>query len=242
MRRRTLVLLGSGEFEPWSEEVERVALGDRVGRIAIVPAASAPEGDVVFDRWASMGLAHYASMGLEARVVPMKVREDAQRAEVVAELDDAAMVFFSGGNPRYLADALRGTRFWERVLERLDEGMVFAGCSAGAMIASRDPANRPRLGSTWVSGLGLVTGGSFGVHWDRMARIPGARSFVMSRAKGPWFAGIDERTAVLGDGERWRVFGLGRVMLRAEGRNATFQPGETFTVPGSERALAEDGP
>jgi len=55
----------------------------------------------------------------------------------------------------------------------------------------------------------------------------------MSRSDGVWFAGIDERTAIVGDGERWRVFGRGKVSLRAEGRRTTFGPGETFTVPGA---------
>ena len=29
-----------------------------------------------------------------------------------------------------------------------------------------------------------------------------------------WFVGIDERTAILGDGRSWTVFGVGRVTLR----------------------------
>ena len=232
MPGRSFLLLGSGEFEPWSEEPERAALDGRHGHVAIVPTASAPEGDKVFDRWANMGLEHYASLGLDARVVPLKVREDADREDVVAILDDVALVFFSGGNPRFLADTVRGTAFWRRLLERLDGGAVYAGCSAGAMVASRDPTRRPRLGSSWASGLGLVEGGTFGVHWDRIGRIPGFRGFVMSRSDGVWFAGIDERTAMLGDGATWRVFGRGGVSLRADGRSATFVAGETFTVPG----------
>jgi len=229
---RTFLLLGSGEFEPWSEEPEREALADRSGRVLIVPTASAPEGDKVFDRWANMGLEHYASLGLDAHVLPLKVRADADRGDVVSMLDDAAMVFFSGGNPRFLADTVRGTAFWRRLLERLDDGMVYAGCSAGAMVASRDPTRRPRLGSSWVSGLGLVEGGTFGVHWDKIGRIPGFRGFVMSRSDGVWFAGIDERTAIVGDGASWRVYGRGRVTLRSEGRSTTFPAGQTFTVPG----------
>ena len=232
MAGRTFLLLGSGEFEAWSEEPERAALDGRAGSVAIVPTASASEGDKVFDRWANMGLEHYASIGLEAFVVPMKVREDAEREDVVSMLDGAAMVFFSGGNPRFLADTVRGTAFWRRLLERLDEGMVYAGCSAGAMVASRDPNRKPRIGSSWVSGLGLVEGGTFGVHWDKIGRIPGFRGFVMSRADGVWFAGIDEHTAMLGDGTAWQVFGRGKVSLRGGGKSTTFTAGQTFTVPG----------
>jgi cyanophycinase len=225
---RTFLLLGSGEFEPWSEEVERVALEGRPPAVAILPAASAPEGDAIFDRWARMGLDHYASMGVEARVVPLKRREDADREDLLAMLDGVGMVFFSGGNPRFLADTLRDSPFLDALTAAIDRGVVYAGCSAGAMVASRDPMVHPRLGSTWVSGLGLVEDGSFGVHWDRMRFIPGMRSFVMSRSKSGWFAGIDERTAILGDGVSWRVFGHGSVSLRLDGATREYRTGERF--------------
>ena len=46
-------LLGSGEFQPWSGEVDEWVLsrvtGD--GRVLVLPTASAPEGDEVFSRW-----------------------------------------------------------------------------------------------------------------------------------------------------------------------------------------------
>lgn len=225
---RSFLLMGSGEFEPWSEEVERAALQGRPEVVAIVPAASAPEGDAVFDRWAAMGLEHYASMGLKGRVVPLKDRDDADRDEVVSALEGAGMVFFSGGNPRFLADTLRGSRFLASVLEEMDHGLVYAGCSAGAMVASREPQTHPRLGAAWVSGLGLVSDGVFGVHWDRMRFIPGMRPFLMSRSQDSWFAGIDERTAILGDGECWTVFGRGTVILRADGDHGSFGAGSVF--------------
>jgi cyanophycinase-like exopeptidase len=229
---RIFLLMGSGEFEPWSAEVERAALEGRPQRVAVCPAASAPEGEGTYGRWARMGLEHYGTMGVPAAVVPLRTREDAEGEAAARALDDVGMVFFSGGNPRYLADTLRGTRFWSALEAALDAGVVFAGCSAGAMIASRGPDARPRLGTTWVSGLGLVPEGSFGVHWDRVRFIPGMRGFVMSRASGGWFAGIDERTAILGDGSDWRVYGLGGVALRMDGTSHAFRAGERFSTTG----------
>lgn len=228
---RTFLLMGSGEFEPWSEEVERAALLDRPARVAICPTASAPDSDEVFDRWASMGLEHYAGMGVQAEVVPLRTRADAERPEVAAALEGAGMVFFSGGNPRYLADTIGGTVFWEALDRALDAGTVYAGCSAGAMVAGRRPESRPRFGAAWVSGLGLVAGGSFGVHWDRARYIAGLRAFVTSKAGGGWFAGIDERTAILGDGSQWQVYGLGGVVLRLDGSTRRLPAGERFSTP-----------
>src|SRR5262245_54569230 len=128
--------MGSGEFEPWSSEIERTALNGRTGPVAVLPTASSTEGDTVFERWGRMGLDHYASMAVEARVVSVKTHEDAQDEANAGALDDAAMIFFSGGKPAHLASTIAGTKLWNAMGVALDRGAVFAGCSAGALIAS----------------------------------------------------------------------------------------------------------
>ena len=171
---RTLLLMGSGEFEPWSEEVERAALqgarGD--GSVAIVPTASFPDGQAIFERWGAMGLAHYEAMGVAARLVSLTDRSDAMREEFASQVADASMVFFSGGKPRYLAEAIGGTPFWDGMLAALDRGAVFAGCSAGAMIASHASDGKERAArgcSAWASSrtrasacIGTRSGSSLG--------------------------------------------------------------------------------
>jgi len=228
---RTFLLMGSGEFEPWSAEIERAALDGRTGPVAVLPTASSMEGDTVFERWGRMGLDHYASMAVEARVLPVKTREDAEDETIARALDDAAMIFFSGGKPAHLASTILGTELWERMSTALDRGAVYAGCSAGALIASQSREQRRERGTRagWVFGLGLVPHVSFGVHWDKVKVIPGLRSFVMSRIpRGSWFIGLDERTAILGDGVDWRVFGLGGVMIRHAGGTIVHRAGDEF--------------
>jgi cyanophycinase-like exopeptidase len=200
---RTFLLMGSGEFEPWSDEIEAAALDDRTGPVAVLPTASSVDGEDVFGRWGRMGLEHYATSGIEARMVPVKTREDAELEEHARALEGASMIFFSGGKPQHLATTIAGTRLWS-AMER--------GVRTG-----------------WVYGLGLVPHVSFGVHWDKVKVIPGLRSVVMSRIpKGSWFVGLDERTAILGDGHRWRVFGLGGVMVRHVGGTEIHRAGATF--------------
>jgi len=228
---RSFLLMGSGEFEPWSEEVELAALEGRPRRVAVCPVASAPEGEAVFDRWAQMGIEHYAAIGVEAEVVPVRTRADAELEAAARSIEGTGMVFFSGGSPRYLADTVDGTPFWSTLEARLDAGVVFAGCSAGAMVAGGRPAARPRFGGTWVAGLGLVPAGAFGAHWNRARFIPGMRELMMGGARAGWFAGIDERTAILGDGAEWRVYGSGSVSLRLDGATRTFLSGDRFSTP-----------
>ena len=228
---RTFLLMGSGEFEPWSNEIEAAALDVRPGPVAVLPTASSAEGDDVFGRWGRMGLEHYAAAGIDARLVRVKTREDADREDLARELEGAAMVFFSGGKPQHLAETIHGTRLWDALLAALDAGTVYAGCSAGALIASQSREQRRERGvrTGWVYGLGLVPHVSFGVHWDKVKVIPGLRSVVMSRIPpGSWFVGLDERTAILGDGRRWRVYGVGEVTVRHAGGTEIHEAGATF--------------
>jgi cyanophycinase len=227
----TFLLMGSGEFEPWSCEIERVALDGRGGPVAVLPTASSTEGDTVFDRWGRMALDHYASMAVEATVLPVKTREDAEEEANARALDDASMIFVSGGKPAHLAGTIVGTKLWTAMQVALDRGAVYAGCSAGALIASQSREQRRERGTKtgWVFGLGLVPHVSFGVHWDKVKVIPGLRSFVMARIpRGSWFVGLDERTAILGDGLGWRVFGVGSVMVRHAGGTQVYSAGDAF--------------
>jgi cyanophycinase len=227
----SFLLLGSGEFEPWTAEPERRAFASAAGdgTALVLPTASAPEGDRVFDRWARMGLDHYASMDVPAEVLSLKSRRDAERDDLAERAGSASLVFFSGGNPRYLAETLDGTVFWRAVLEAVGRGAVFAGCSAGAMVASRRPggAGRP---SRWLVGLDLVPNVRFGVHWNRMRYLPGFRATPRPDDDG-WFVGIDERTAVLGDGVSWTVYGRAGVDVRGRGEKRTLRAGERFDTP-----------
>lgn len=230
----TFLLLGSGEFEPWSTEVERLALADATGdgSVLVTPTASAAEGDHVFERWARMGLDHYAADGVHAEILPVKVRQDAFRDDLVQRAAAASMIYFSGGKPTRLAEVMRESPLLEAILGAMARGAVWAGCSAGAMVVSRERDAGGRRGTSWLFGLGLVPHASFGVHWDRAARIPGVQWWMTSRLpEDTWFVGIDERTAILGDGEAWTVHGTGSVTVRGPAAGASYRDGERFTTP-----------
>lgn len=206
-----------------------LAIAHRGGPILVLPTASAPEGDRVFDRWGRMALEHYAGLGLEARVVALKTREDAVRPDVVGAIEGASMLFFSGGNPAYLASTLDGTPFLEAMLRALDDGAVFAGCSAGAMVAGARVAGARKPGFR-SAGLGLVAHARFGVHWNRVPALPGVKRFMTAGSDADAFVGIDEMTAIAGDGVRWRVFGTGRAEVRTGGDPVFFSAGDEFSL------------
>jgi cyanophycinase len=235
----SIALLGSGEFEPWTEEVDRWLL-DRAtgdGTVLILPAASAPEGDGIFDSWASMGLAHFGGLDIPAEVVPLKTRQDAERPEFATRLSSASMVYFSGGNPAYLAGTLSGTPFWGEVLAAMSRGMAYTGCSAGVAslgeLAVDSATGDFTSKDIWKPGLRLFRRTQFGPHWDALdTYIPGLRRFFVKAIPDEWrLLGIDEHTAVMGDGAEWRVAGAGGAHLWEGGTWREFAAGEAFTEP-----------
>ncbi len=240
---RVFLLLGSGEFEPWTRDVESRALAEANGdgTVLVVPTASSREGDAVFDRWARMGLDHYLEAGVPAELMPIKNRDDAMSGDHAERLERASMIYLSGGKPDHLAAVFNETPSWGAIRRAVDRGAVYAGCSAGAMVASQSREQRRMRGNVGVSfvfGMGLVPHMSFGVHWDKARRIPGMRMFVNARLPSEtWFVGLEERTAILGDGQLWEVFGLKGVDVRSpDGGRRRYEAGERFTVNGNRIA------
>jgi cyanophycinase len=235
-----MALLGAGEFEPWSEVVDRWALeragarGD--GRIVIAPTASAPEGDDTFAGWARKGLEHFGRLGMEAEVLAMKTREDAQLEEVAERIRGASAVYFSGGNPYYLSEAIKETTFWRALLEELDRGAAYIGCSAGVAVLTEttyDAAAELLSDDVWKPGLGFVQEMLFAPHWNTVDQwFPGATGFIAASVKpGEVLVAQDEDTAMIGDGTAWSVVGDAGIHVLRDGTWTDHGAGDTFTLP-----------
>jgi cyanophycinase len=207
----------------------------RPGPVLILPTASAPEGDEVFDRWANRGLDHFARLGIEAKLVPLKTREDAHREDLVRTLDGAARAYFSGGNPASLVSVLHDTPFWSALREHMARGLGYAGCSAGVASLRNmapDSARETLDRDMWGPGLRVFGATWFGPHWDMLDRyVPGLTGFIESSLPDETrLIGIDEDTAMMGEGSRWSVVGQGSVHLFERGTWTVRAPGEAFDL------------
>ncbi|MGC1185431.1 MAG: Type 1 glutamine amidotransferase-like domain-containing protein [Candidatus Dormiibacterota bacterium] len=221
--------MGSGEFEPWVGPTETRALsgasGD--GTAVVLATASAPEGEATFGRWNEMGVAHFSSLGVPARALPIRNRQDADNPEYAWAASRASLIFFSGGNPEFLARTVEGTALWRAVLEALAGGAVYGGCSAGAMVAGTSKSSGPARGRFRFSGgLGLCPDDVFGVHWDS-AFMRVLRPALIGRVpSGCRLIGIAERTAIMTEGQGWRVSGEGVVEVRDDRIRRSYRAGE----------------
>lgn len=230
------LLLGSGEFEPWVGPTELLALsgagGD--GTAVVVATASAPEGEATFERWNEMGVTHFSSLGVPVRALPVRNRQDAEDTEYALAASRASLIFFSGGNPEFLARTVEGTALWRAVLEALAGGAVYGGCSAGAMVAGTSRRSGPARGRFRFSGgLGLCPDDVFGVHWDS-AFMRVLRPALIGRVpSGCRLIGIAERTAIAREDRGWRVSGVGVVEVRDNRVRRSYRDGDV--IPGGPR-------
>lgn len=218
----SIALVGSGEFTPALEAVDRdllAATGRSRPRVVILPTASVPDGEATFLRWAEMGRQHFTALGAEVEPVLVRDRagaEDPGNAQAVGEAD---LIYLSGGKPEYLCETLAGSAVEDAIRRAHARGAVVAGCSAGAMVlAARMPGfGRPRfVPRGGMAGLGLVPGAAVVPHYDAVPE-PFALLLVLLLVALPprsgVVLGIDEQTALVGRDGSWQVQGPGRVTV-----------------------------
>jgi cyanophycinase len=201
-----IALVGGNEFLSDCESMDRALLthlGKRP-KVAILPTA-AKENPLMA---AENGVRYFQKLGAEATEVMIWDRKGAQNPALISKLEDADLLYFAGGDPNYLLEALKCSPAWEAVVNLWQRGRMIAGSSAGAMIMG-EKMWTPDGG--WREGLGLTPGiavvphhATLGARWDvykMRASLPASVNLV----------GIDEATSLAGP--PWRVLGIGRVTL-----------------------------
>jgi cyanophycinase-like exopeptidase len=241
-----LALVGSGEFTPAMAEVDLELLRGRPSRVVFLPTAAAPEGEERLRYWVDLGNSHYHRLGVEAVPLMVRRREDAEDEDLAAQVEGAGLVYLSGGDPAFLADALRDSAVGAAIKSAWEAGAAVAGCSAGAMALTEFAPNiRDRVRPP-ANGLGFVTGVVVLPHFDRMEHwLPGATDLAIASAPpGYWVLGIDEDTAVVGGPTEWQVAGRQSAWLfRAREERRHFRAGDRLsTATGSSPDTATGNP
>ncbi len=216
-----VALVGSGEYLPVLEHVERALLAGRPPRFVQLATAASPEGPASVSRWHELGRRAAERLGVEQVVVPVVDRETADDERLAALVEGAGLVYLSGGNPPFLAATLRGTAVWRAIEKAWQAGASLAGCSAGAMaLTDHVPDLRHPLRPA-APGLGVVPHLRVLPHFDRFAgRLPDLLlTRLVDTPVGVTVVGVDEDTALVGGPSTWTVEGRQSVwVLTHDGR------------------------
>jgi cyanophycinase len=233
-----VALVGAGEFLPAMSEFDRgllAATGRSRPRVVIVPTASMPDGEEVFQRWADLGLRHFRDLGAEVEPVLVRDRPDAHDGAMVQAVGEADLVYLSGGKPAYLLAVLDGTPLGVAITEAHARGAVLAGCSAGAMVlAGRSFDFRRGIlpwPLRWRRGLGVIANTAIIPHYDAWPE-PFSALLALQAPRGSVVLGIDEGTAVVGRDGSWQVHGRARVTVWRGRHRERYRRGDVFRVDG----------
>ena len=222
---RKIALLGGDEFRPECEPVDRAVLkstGKSSPKILIVPTAAALENPTL----ASLnGISYFSNLDADASSLMVLNSADSNNQELLKPLTESDVVYFTGGNPRYLIDVIENSVFLEQIYNVLDRGGVVAGSSAGAMILGRYMSFEG-----WCSGTGVA--GNVVVFPHHESRDPDtlAGKFFEEYIKGIVGFGIDSQTGLLSMPLGWTVFGKGNVTVYSQGEWVKYSDGETIST------------
>ena len=196
-----------------------------------VPTAAGQESGRRLRYWRDLARRHFEeNLGVEVETLGVLDPNSANDPRNVAMLDGAGLIYLSGGNPGYLAAALRGTAAMARIHDLWSAGAALAGCSAGAAALT---ALAPDVRSGEGNGLGLaiIPGLAVIPHYDAMRRWRRgmARRFTDDAPEGVTVVGVDEHTAIVTDDLlSYEVYGVGTAVKVIE--NSVFGPGDRFEI------------
>jgi cyanophycinase-like exopeptidase len=240
-----LALAGSGEYTAAMTPADQVVLatlgGSQQARVVVIPTASALEPGQP-ERWNSLGMDHYRSLGAAVTPMLLLTRADAADPAIVATLQQHNFYYFSGGSPDYAIETLHETPAWAAIVANYAAGAAIGGCSAGAMMLGGYTLSIRSMRSggppIWRPALGLLPQLAILPHFDRMRGFMTQTVFEEVLAVAPpglTLVGIDEDTALLclpePGGPRWVVAGRQSISVISRDGALIYRNGESVPLP-----------
>ena len=225
-----ILLEGGAEFGGRMADPDRQAIRRAGGPdvpISIIPAAAASDNN--HQQAGQNGVDWFQGLGAtNVSVLPLIDSTSANDPEIVTALVKSKLIYLLGGFPRYLGQALDGSRSWQAISNAYRSGVVVAGSSAGAMVLCEyyyDPVSAQA-----VKGLNLV---------ERICILPHHNTFgkdwvpqLQMQLPDIILFGIDEETGALhiASSGNWRVYGKGKITLYHSGLVDICEAGHEFTL------------
>ena len=233
-----IALLGSGEYLPVMDEVDRYLLANcgangRKPRVVCLPTAAGDEGEKSVTRWSTMGVNHFTRLGADVQAVPVIDAKSANDLNHASAVEDADVIYFSGGDPNYLYRTMKDSLVWQAAQKAWARGAVYAGCSAGAMILGREMPDFRAMGIRSTAAFAILPIASVMPHFNAIPLFGRPIIATMRRRlrDGEIMIGVDEDTAVIGKiNQEWVVAGKSKAHVFSKDETASYSAGEKFSL------------
>ena len=238
----TLIIIGGHEDKKGDKLILKL-LADRIGsgKLVVATIASSLPAEMweEYERlFRGLGIRHVHHLEVTSR-------EEAKSEAKYGILDDAAGVFFTGGDQLKLTSLLGDSPVYERLKEIYERGGIIAGTSAGAsvvcetMLVSGGGDESSRIGTkvAMAPGFGMISGVIIDQHFAQRGRIG---RLIGAVAQNPRMLGIgiDENTAIVCDPTNcFQVLGEGAVYV-VDGQDISYT---NLTDEETDRTLSAFG-
>ncbi|MFN2502300.1 MAG: cyanophycinase [Pyrinomonadaceae bacterium] len=152
-------------------------------------------------------------------VVDISLREDAFAEAGIEKIRKADALFFTGGDQLNVTSLLGGSPIHKLINDRIESGFLVAGTSAGAtmmsngMITSGRGDRPPKVGAVKIApGMDLLPETMIDTHFSQRGRH-GRLLTAIAHYPQDLGIGIDEKTAIVVKGKKFKVFGEGAVTV-----------------------------
>ena len=213
-----LIAVGGGEMRETKEVLEQLTKylkGRSDPRVTVMTVATS-DGEGAASKYNAL----FRSIGIRhVDVVDISQREEAFAGSALKKIDSADAIFFTGGDQLNITSLMGGTPLHKRVYERLREGVLIIGTSAGAammsssMIVSGKSDSPPTVGGVEIApGMDMIPDTIIDSHFSQRGRH-GRLLTAIAHYPQVLGIGIDERTAIMTQNGKFTVIGEGTVTV-----------------------------
>lgn len=152
-------------------------------------------------------------------IVDVSQRDDSFSEGALKRIEKADALFFTGGDQLNVTSLLGGSPLHNLIYDKINDGFIVAGTSAGAMMMSNSMITSgrndiaPRMGCIEIApGMDLVSGTIIDTHFSQRGRH-GRLLTAIAHYPQDLGIGIDEQTAIVIRGKEFKVIGEGVVTI-----------------------------
>ncbi len=212
-----LVLIGGKEEKKGDLVVlKRTIQLNNAKKVIVIPSASHSYSSDVGREYEVL----FKDLGADmVSVVDIKKRDEADDPVIIKRVEDADLVFFSGGDQVKLVELMWESKLIKLIKKRYSGGMTIAGTSAGAaasgemMVYDGDSMGFRKGCVDYTNGFGFIKGISIDTHFTERGRIYRLGEFIASGVES-FGMGIGENTgAIIYPDMTLEVIGTGIITL-----------------------------
>lgn len=220
-----IALAGGDEFGRGCERMDEQmisATGLTSPKVVIAPTAAAKFRP---DMAASNGVGYYNRLGAIAEPLMVLNSADADDESLVSSIDDADIIYLSGGTPSYLLEVLTNSLMFYRLRRAFDRGAIIAGSSAGAMVMGTWMRY-----NGWHQALGLSGNVVSLPHHENADPDTVLKELQGTMPEGIVALGIDAMSGCIGTPGEWRAIGNGNITAYTASGWKRYSDGETISL------------